>query len=251
MRDSIIVGVVVGTLFFAAGAILTALAIKYATSSDLWDFVLWGGVALMTCSVATLGIYISSQIWNRSFLLPATIIDLGICLIVVGLVWHFQASNPFVFPKLEDYFAKDFNFLALNTSIGVHAVNGADGLDTTVDCPFKLLQDFSTNTEFIAVFVPFFSDNRLAAMKMSFLEHLKSDIIDSRKTLRERIGTGGSTPGSPMTYSKDLSFSGRVFIYTMNDFDPVELGQLVQSYRQSGLVLEIRGSDYLFIRSRH
>ena len=53
-------------------------------------------------------------------------------------------------------------------------------------------------------------------------------------------------PGSPMTFSKDLSFSGRVFLYTMNPLDPMQIGELVSSYRKDGLLLEIRGSDYLF-----
>ncbi len=187
-------------------------------------------------------------------LLAALLIAVGITATISGIVLYFDATDKAketVFPRLEDYFARDFNFLSLNRTLSERAQNASNGLDVTIDVQFRLFQDFTTNTEFIAVFVPSFSDVRLSEMTVPFLEHLKSDIIESRMALREQIGTGGSIPGSPMTYSKDLSFSGRVFIYTMNDLDPVQIGELVSSYRRDGLNLEIRGSDYLFIKSRH
>ncbi len=93
MREAIIIGIIVGALFFAAGAVLSALAIKYATSSLLWDVVLWGSVALMMGSLVTLGLYISSQLSGRPFVGPALIINFGLCLIVGGFVWHFSVGT--------------------------------------------------------------------------------------------------------------------------------------------------------------
>lgn len=93
MREAIIIGVAIGAFFFAGGGILTALAIKYATSSVLWDFVLWTGTSLMIASVATLALYVSSQLTGRAFLIPALLIDLGICSIAGGLVWHFSETH--------------------------------------------------------------------------------------------------------------------------------------------------------------
>jgi hypothetical protein len=186
-------------------------------------------------------------------LLAAILIAGGITATVFGFVLYFEASASratAAFPRLEDYFVRDFNFLSLNSTISERAQNPANGLDVTVEIPFRLYQDFTTNTEFITVLVPFFSDIRLSEIVLSFLEHLKSDIIAARTRLRSDIGTGGSTPGSPMSFSKDLSFSGRVFLYTMNPLDPVQIGELVSSYRKDGLMLEIRGSDYLYVRSR-
>ena len=45
MREAIIIGGILGLFFFAGSAILTALAIKHATPSYLWDIVLGGGIA--------------------------------------------------------------------------------------------------------------------------------------------------------------------------------------------------------------
>src|ERR1700687_2915639 len=106
MRETIIICVVVVAIFFAAGAIVSALAIKYATSSYLWDAVLWGGVALMICSLVTLGLYISSQLGGRPFVLPALLINFGLCLVVGGFVWHFGYGNarpkPIASPSLKE-----------------------------------------------------------------------------------------------------------------------------------------------------
>jgi hypothetical protein len=190
---------------------------------------------------------------GKKKLLAAILIAGGITAAVFGFVLYFDTSTPratAAVPQLEDYFARDFNFLSLSSTISERAQNPANGLDVTVDVPFRLYQDFTTNTEFIAVLVPTFNDSRLSEIAIPFLEHLKSEIVATRTQLRSQIGTGGSKPGSPMSFSKDLTFSGRVFLYTTNPLDPMQIGALVSSYRKDGLLLEIRGSDYLYIRGR-
>jgi ABC-type cobalamin transport system permease subunit len=57
MRTDILIAVVVGLLFFAGSLVMTALAIKYATSNFLWDVLLWVGIAGMICSAMTLGLF--------------------------------------------------------------------------------------------------------------------------------------------------------------------------------------------------
>jgi len=47
----------------------------------------------MIASVATLALYISSQLSGRAFLIPALLIDLGFCSIAGGLVWHFSNAR--------------------------------------------------------------------------------------------------------------------------------------------------------------
>jgi len=100
MREAIIVGFIIGAFFAAIGAIVAALAIKNATPSILWDLVLWGGVALLFCSIATLALYISSQNSGRPLLWPALLINTGLCLMVGGFVWHFSKAmvdNDYMF----------------------------------------------------------------------------------------------------------------------------------------------------------
>jgi len=70
-------------------------------------------------------------------------------------------------------------------------------------------------------------------------------LIKEREQMQTAIVTGQAQPGTPYSESTELNFSGRVFIYTTNPLNPVEMGDLVRWYQQSGLYLEIRGMDYL------
>ncbi len=93
MREAIIIGTILGLFFFMATAAMTAIAVKYATPSVLWDVIFWGGIAGMIMSVATLALFVSSQMSGRPFVIPSALIDLGICLAVAGFVWHFSSSH--------------------------------------------------------------------------------------------------------------------------------------------------------------
>jgi hypothetical protein len=96
VREAVIIGVVIGAFFCAVGAILTALAIKFGTDSPLWDLVLWGGAVIMVASVATLGLYISSQVGGRPFMMPSLLINLGICFLTAGVLWHFSRVSHYL-----------------------------------------------------------------------------------------------------------------------------------------------------------
>lgn len=93
MRETIILGTIFGILFFAASAIVSALAIKNATPSILWDIILWGGVAGVAIGLALIALYISSQMTGRSFMIPALLITFGISALVAGLVWHYENTE--------------------------------------------------------------------------------------------------------------------------------------------------------------
>ena len=90
MREAFIIG----AFYAALGAIVAALAVKYAEPSLLWDIVLWGGVTLAIGCIASLWLSASHQATGRSFLFPAALINLGLCLIVFGWFWHFYNKRP-------------------------------------------------------------------------------------------------------------------------------------------------------------
>jgi hypothetical protein len=251
MREAIIIGAVVGLFFFACGAAVSALAIKYSTNSLLWDFVLWGGVAIMLGSITTLGLYISSQLRGRAFMGPALLINLGICLIVFGAVWHFtptDAKNDQAsVPSLEGLFKSDFGLMSMNRQASIKVEDPAKSFEANVDVPIKIFRDFSSNTEFVSAFVPFFVDARMDGMVEPVIDHLKSLIKQwLQESKQVRVGMG--TP-SGIARSDDLVFSGRVFVYTMNLLDAVQIGRLTESYRKDNMFLEFRGAQYLTQRS--
>jgi hypothetical protein len=88
------------TLVVAAlGAILTAAAIRYSTDTALWDFVLWGAIAMLFGSLACLALIILSHFSGRSFAMSAVLVFVGIGFIVAGVGWYFRsAAAPSLIP---------------------------------------------------------------------------------------------------------------------------------------------------------
>jgi hypothetical protein len=133
MRD-VVIALIIGAIFFAGGGILTALAIRYATNTSLWDWVLWGGVALMGVSIATLAMFLSSQVTGRPFWLPTILINIGICAIVGGLVFYYSATTV----TQDDHIpvnskVSDAQFLELQELISLIGGKDEDALRTTFD----------------------------------------------------------------------------------------------------------------------
>jgi hypothetical protein len=84
-------GVLVG---LAAGAILTAAAVLYSTSTILWNIVLWGGVTILAGSVACALLLVSSHYYSgRPFMVPSISIVIGIGLLVFRIASHFFSGQ--------------------------------------------------------------------------------------------------------------------------------------------------------------
>jgi hypothetical protein len=159
-----------------------------------------------------------------------------------------NVSSPKDPTDLFYYFVHDFNFASIDRTAMIRA-QGPSGLDQTVEVKIRLFRDFGSNSEFMAAFVPFFGDVKLVAITEQFIDSLKSHIKQAREDAK-LIGMRVSDPGSPVSSSEDLVFSGRVFLYTLNSLDAVQTGHLVESYRKDGMFLEIRGGNFLFFRNQ-
>jgi hypothetical protein len=131
MRDAILIG----ALYAALGAIVAALAVKYAAPSALWDIMLWGGVALAIGCVASLWFSASHQATGRPFLLPSACITLGLCLIAFGFVWHASQAavdNEYIFFRVEISDPKNLSL----TNLPVWITNASPGPFEHVDSWF-------------------------------------------------------------------------------------------------------------------
>jgi hypothetical protein len=99
MRD-LGIGSLSGLGLFAAGAIVSALAIKYSTDSLLWDIILWGGILVMALSAGNIILMIIYYASNSSLRIlrprvgPVLLVNIAICLIVASIVWHFSEAKP-------------------------------------------------------------------------------------------------------------------------------------------------------------
>lgn len=110
MRD-IALGLVIGLLFFAGGVVMTALAIRHATSSTLWDWILWGGYAVMAMSAGTLALLVWDQLHNVNFYVPAAVLlNIGIGAVMGAIAWGVESgttreyNTPWVYavPQMKD-----------------------------------------------------------------------------------------------------------------------------------------------------
>jgi hypothetical protein len=247
------------------GAVFSLIGIAGVGVPMLWPderalgiaFIVFGfGGALLIASLAI------KRILARSGIKPAMIlVSVGTSLILigslVGLIGAFKIDGGAIRARAEGptdptdlfyYFVHDFNFMSIDRTALIR-MQGPSDLDQTVEVKIRLFRDFGGNSEFMAVFVPIFSDVRLAANTEPFIENLKPQIKQAREDAK-LIGVKSSSPGVPVSSSEDLVFSGRVFLYTLNSLDPIQTGHLVESFRKDGMYLEIRGGDYLFYRNQ-
>ncbi len=156
-----------------------------------------------------------------------------------------KVAAPTPPPNLEEYFNKDFNFLSIDRVLSNKIVSSS--FEANIDVKLKIFRDFSSNTEFISIFVPIVGDARLSKSVEGVIEGIKGQLQEFREEAK-LIGVASKFPGSSVSRSEDLIFSGRVFVYTMNVLDAVQIGHLVESYRKENMFLEIRGSDYIYYK---
>jgi hypothetical protein len=94
MREAIILGIIIGLFFAAIGAVLAALAIKNATPSALWDWILWLGISSIALSILLLVLYIYSAKNDGPFVLPAVLFAIGIYGLTSGLGIALSPQKP-------------------------------------------------------------------------------------------------------------------------------------------------------------
>jgi hypothetical protein len=181
---------------------------------------------------------------------------LGALVFCGGTAWYFWPKNastsphPDIAGEFEGMYVNDFSDL-LNTEnrLPFQIKNEQSGLDVKQEIRFRVYYDFRANSDFVSIYIPSFHDARMNIY--DFIHALRDQITLARDGIKNSIGVGASAPGTPYTSGKDLKFSGRVFIYTLNNLDAMQLGQLVTYYREAGIFLEIRGSDYYWFHRKH
>jgi len=147
--------------------------------------------------------------------------------------------------EMEDLFKTGFNrLLSTEQTVTFTAQNKANGLDTTIPVRFRMYQDFDSHTDFVSLYIPTFHDSRLIDMMPSLLISLRDQIPKLREQMRSSVEVGSSAPGTNLVWAKDLAFSGRVFIWTLNSLTAIQIGEISKAYRDKNMFLEIRGSDY-------
>jgi hypothetical protein len=112
-------------------------------------------------------------------------------------------------PTLHDYFKNDFsNLLRVNNTLEIKSNDGK----ATLNIEWCVYMDFAANTQFISYYLPHSSETYEASMSLS--EAHKNILEYTKKNLE----IGGKHPADPATtYSRTMTFSGRVYLYHEDD----------------------------------
>ena len=121
------------------------------------------------------------------------------------------APNSTTHPlTLKNLFDTDFrDTLSLNGNLSV--TSPVDGLVHQI--PYRVFLDFRSLAKFLAIFIPFDPDafNYCAAVASKF----QLALYDAESTVDVMMNDPGETS---QTHLKDLTFSGRIFVYHENHF---------------------------------
>jgi hypothetical protein len=132
------------------------------------------------------------------------------------------------FPETAGFSDKGFDLTDLSGQVGAH-----------VD--WRLVMDFPSKNEFIAFYLPAVRDEVPVCLALIDTVH---PIIDQ---LSQRFdATGG--PAGESTSLRELTFSGRVFIYHEWPLSNKKKADIIEAYSAKGLDVQFRSMDYLATR---
>lgn len=138
-------------------------------------------------------------------------------------------------PTLMDLFNKDFSNMGGLTDKGFD-LRSTDG--ETIHVNWRVVMDFSGKSDFVAFYIPsadYGYDSCLALADM-----VRPMITDLAKRIEV---TGGDSGG--VTSFRDLTFSGRVFIYHEWPLSNKQKADITEAYSAKGLDIQFRGIAYL------
>jgi hypothetical protein len=247
-----IAGIVAGL----AGGVMTALLDKIFPGTPLWllqSLFALSGLALVFSFAVLVDEHVCKPRLRRALVGPALLIIISTLGFIAGVAWAITGKVPIVAgpaapPTLEDLYAKAFNYLNLERKLHFEVADKTDGYKTSIEIRFRIYEDFESNSYFASIYIPTFHEARLSQMVPYIIGSLRDHVRPWCDDLRTSIVVGAKSPGTSYVASNNMQFSSRVFIFTLNSLDQVELGDLVSWYRADGMALEIRGHDYWVAR---
>ncbi len=132
---------------------------------------------------------------------------------------------------LKEYYEKDFSrLLSAHNDWPI----GNSVVKNMFTVRAKVHLDFDSNTSFISYYVPSMQENPISVFRV-----LPSKNDEALKILTQ-VSVGMGFPFEAGFKSKDLQFSGRVFIYYEGVADKSEFEKLTEEVKDHGLFLHLR-----------
>lgn len=141
---------------------------------------------------------------------------------------------------LHDLFIHDFSREANTDKIGGGWKLVAKTTGTPLHVSYFVIQKMDSNSKYLQFFVPYTRDIYNVCVDLS--KYYPQALQEAGKL---GIAGRGQVGDSALNRSKDLIFTGRIFVYSEADLGSEQLGKLTALYRANGLELQFRSSDYL------
>jgi TIR domain-containing protein len=140
---------------------------------------------------------------------------------------------------LREYFDTDFaRVLSFGKPLPVRRPTGNDAVQVQA----RVHLDFDSNTKYVSCFIPETSDPMSVSVAL-----LKG--IDRVVSIADATEVQTALPGEGIMDSRDLQFSGRVFLYTEDRIPSDKAEQLCAQAKRNGLYVQIRGPEFAARRS--
>lgn len=141
-------------------------------------------------------------------------------------------------PPLKNHFFSDFKGVAGEVAVGVafnQEIEFPDGLK--LEILYNQEFRFSSHAKFLVLYVPH------CGRTISVAQYIADNIKTYIQTGESTFAVGGG--GNEETKADDLVFTGKVFVYHEDSLTLPQRGELDSYYRERGLVLQLRSSDYV------
>jgi hypothetical protein len=138
---------------------------------------------------------------------------------------------------LREYFDTDFQKI-LNVAKTLTISNATEKFEILT----RVHQDFDSNTKYLSFFIHETKD--CLKVLASLINNL-----DKILAISEGVEIQSGLPGEKLVNSKDLQFSGKIFVYSETDIPEDKLEVLQNELRQKNIYLQYRGPLFAIKRS--
>jgi len=218
----------------------------------------WGGIGVFLATIGVVAfISLHEENKRRAVIGPIIVMTFGALLFCVGAAWYFwprpevrkiaetaaapvpgPAAAPAIDPdkpeNLEQLFRSDFE-----RTLRTHQELTFSGPDSTDRAQIQIYYDLDAGTYFLGLYVP--RTPRTFLIIQYFLEVYQKHSDELRNNI---LVTTRDPADINSVRLNDFPFSKRVYVYHENELSLQEIAALDTIYREKGLALQLRGSQY-------
>ena len=142
---------------------------------------------------------------------------------------------------LFELFKSDFSNLAKLSNEVTATIGNTDGTFAyNILVNFSIYFDFNANSKFYSFYIPKSPDSQ----SFNFCTHLAKEYPNIINKVSESVTTSTKDPGGPLISSRDLVFSGRIYLYHEDEMTLKQRAELEDLFKASGASVIFRGLDY-------